>query len=316
MPVRSLLPILSVGLLIVSQAFAEEAPAYRVLAQDNGHVALVEADGKVSWEVPCKHNSHDIHLLENGNFLLHTGPVTIVEMAPDKSIVWQYTARPKEGYKGGVEIHAFQRLADGNTMVAESGNRQIVEVNREGKAVKTIPLKVDRPHPHRDTRMVRKLENGNYLVCHEGDGCVREYDSEGKIVWTYTLDLAGRPRHDGHGPEGHGTEVYGALRLKNGNTLIAAGNGNRVIEVDPQGKTVWALEQKELPGITLAWVTTLHALPNANIILGNCHAGRENPQLIEVTRDKKVVWTFKNHEQFGNSLAVAHVLGVPKGTIR
>ena len=316
MSVRSLLPLLSAALLTLSQAIAEDGPSYRVLAQDNGHVALVEADGKVSWEAPCKYNSHDIHMLENGNFLLHTGPATIVELAPDKSVVWQYSGRPKAGYNGPVEIHAFQRLPDGNTMVAESGNRRIVEISPEGKTVKTIPLQVDRPHPHRDTRMVRKLETGNYLVCHEGDGCVREYDPEGKVVWTYKLDLAGRPRHDGHGPEGHGTEVYGALRLKSGNTLIAAGNGNRVFEVDPEGKTVWALEQKELPGITLAWVTTLHALPNGNIIFANCHAGPENPQLIEVTRDKKVVWTFKNHEQFGNSLAAAQVLGVPQGTIR
>ena len=151
MPARSLLTFLPLVLVIISQAAAEESPSYRVLAQDNGRVALVEPDGKVSWEVPCKYNSHDIHLLDNGNFLLHTGPATVVEMAPDKSIVWQYTARPKQGYQGGVEIHAFQRLADGNTMVAESGNRRIVEVNQEGKAVKTVALKVDRPHPHRDT---------------------------------------------------------------------------------------------------------------------------------------------------------------------
>ena len=52
---------------------------------------------------------------------------------------------------------------------------------------------------------------------------------------------------------------------------------------------------QELPGIRLAWVTTLHQLPNGNRIVGNCHAGPENPQLIEVTRDKKVVWTFADH---------------------
>ncbi len=313
---RSKLVLSLVGLLLASSAAAEVTKGYRVLAQDNGHVALVEADGKVSWEVPCRHNSHDIQVLENGNFLLHTAPTTVIEMTPKKEIVWQYTAKAKPRYEGGLEVHAFQRLPDGNTMVAVSGNRQIVEVSPEGKIVKTIDLKVDHPHPHRDTRMVRKLETGHYLVCHEGDGCVREYDGDGKVVWTYTLDLAGRPRHDGHGVEGHGTEVFGALRLKSGNTLIAAGNGNRVIEVTPEGKTVWALEQKELPGITLAWVTTLHALPNGNIIFGNCHAGPENPQLIEVTRDKKVVWTFKDHEHFGNSLAVAQVLGVPEGTQR
>ena len=41
-------------------------------------------------------------------------------------------------------------------------------------------------------------------------------------------------------------------------------------------------------------MTTLHVLPNGNLIVGNCHAGPDNPQLFEVTRDKKVVWTFKD----------------------
>jgi hypothetical protein len=44
------------------------------------------------------------------------------------------------------------------------------------------------------------------------------------------------------------------------------------------------------------------------LIIGNCHAGPKNPQLIEVTRDKKLVWTFKDFQVFGNSLAAAQVL--------
>ena len=290
-------------------------PGYRVLAQDKGRVAIVARDGKIEWEVECKHNSHDIALLPNGNLLLHTTPVTVVEMTPKKEVVWKYEAKPKEGYKGRVEVHAFQRLADGNTMVAESGNRRIVEVDKDGKIMKEVALTVKKPDPHRDTRMVRKLDSGNYLVCHEGDGCVREYDGTGKVVWEYALDLGGRPASNGNGPEGHGTAVYGALRLQNGNTMISGGNNNRVLEVDAKGKIVWSIDQKELPGITLAWVTTLHALPNGNLIVGNCHAGPDNPQLFEVTREKKVVWKFTDFKTFGNRLATAHVLDA-KGASR
>jgi hypothetical protein len=305
------------GFALLSQGLSALAaePAYRVLAQDQGRVAIIDATGKVEWEVECKYNSHDIDLLPSGNLLLHMGPARVVEMTPAKKIVWEYTAEPKEGYSGKVEIHAFQRLADGLTMVAESGNRRIVEVDREGKVVREIPLTVDNPHPHHDTRLARKLPSGNYLVCHEKDGKVREYDADGKVVWSYALDLGGRPAAPGHGPEGHGTDVFGALRLASGNTLIACGNGNRVIEVTPEGKTVWSLDQKELPGVTLAWVTTLQVLPSGNLIVGNCHAGSENPQLIEVTRDKRVVWKFQDFEHFGNNLAAGMVLDVP-GVIR
>lgn len=289
-------------------ALAADPPKYRVLAQDKGHVAIVGPDGKVEWEVPCAYNSHDIHLLPNGNLLLHTGPATVTEMTREKKVVWKYESKPKAGYKGRVEVHAFQRLDDGITMIAESGNRRIVEVDRDGKIVKEVPLTVNKPDPHRDTRMARKLASGNYLVCHEGDGCVREYDPTGKVVWEYKLDLAGRPRSPGHGPEAHGTEVFGAVRLTNGNTMIAGGNNNRVFEVNKDGKTVWSIDQKELPGITLAWVTTLHVLPNGDLIVGNCHAGPDNPQLFQVTRDKKVVWTFKDFRTFGNSTAASRVL--------
>jgi hypothetical protein len=309
----SLVTIAAASILWLSAANA--AGGYRVLAQDQGHVAIVDAQGHVEWEVECKHNSHDIAVLPSGNLLLHTGPAKIVEMTPDKKIVWQYEGKPKAGSTDRVEIHAFQRLPSGLTMVAESGNRRIVEVDSAGQIVKEVPLVVEHPHPHRDTRLARKLTNGHYLVCHEGDGVVREYDGGGKVIWSHPLDLAGRPRSPGHGPEAHGTEVFAALRLPSGNTLIACGNGNRVIEVTPAGKTVWSIEQNELPGIQLAWVTTLEVLPSGNIIVGNTHAGEANPQLFEVTRDKKVVWTFRDFKTFGNSTAAAMVLDV-KDVIR
>jgi hypothetical protein len=143
---------------------------------------------------------------------------------------------------------------------------------------------------------------------------VREYDPTGKVVWSYKLDLAGQPRTPGH--DGHGTEVFNAVRLRNGNTLIGGGNNNRVFEVTLEGKTVWSIERDELPGIHLCWVTSLEVLPNGNIIFGNTHAGPDNPQLIEVTRDKKVVWTFKDWNRFGNDLVASQVLDVKGKVIR
>ena len=296
--------------------FAQDSPGHRLIAADRGRVAILNPKGEVEWEVPNPFVCHDIQVLPNGNVLFPTGPATIVEMTPDKKIVWKHEAKPKPGYAGKIEIHGFQRLADGSTMIAETGNVRIIEVDRDGKIVKEVPLKVDRPNAHRDTRLARKLDNGNYLVCHEGDGTVREYDPTGKVVWSYALDLNGRPRSPGHGPEGHGTEVFGAIRLPSGNTMIAGGNNNRVFEVTPAGKVVWNIDKKELPGITLAWVTSLQYLPNGNLIFGNTHAGPENPQLIEVTRDKKVVWTFRNFTTFGNDLCASQVLDVKGRVLR
>jgi len=314
---RSLAVAVLAALPFGVSARAEDAVkvTHRVLTQDKGHAVIINEKGEVEWEVPVKATSHDIARLPNGNFLLHTGDTTIVEMTPDKQVVWKHESKPTDA-KRGIQIHSFQRLPNGNTMVSESGNCRIIEVDKDDKIVKEFPLTVEHPSTHSDTRQVRVLANGHYLVAHENDGAVREYDENGKVAWSYKLDMAGRPASPGHGPEGHGDHVFSAYRLPSGNTLVGGGNNNRVIEVTPEGKIVWSIEQKELPGITLAWVTELEVLPNGHIVIGNCHAGAENPQLIEVTREKQVVWTLKDMTNLGNSTVVHQLLDVSEGVIR
>src|ERR1019366_3433385 len=193
-------------------------------------------------------------------------------------------------------------------MIAESGPARIIEVDQAGKLLREIKLSAGKPSPHRDTRLVRKLDTGNYLVCQEALGAVREYDSAGKIVWDYAVPLFAKKAMGGHGVEAWGNAVFAAVRLGNGNTLISTGNGHSVIEVTPDKKIVWHLEQDDLPGIKLAWVTSLQVLPNGNIVLGNCHAGAKKPQIIEITRDKRVVWTFHDFTNFGDATSNSMVL--------
>ena len=308
------------ALSLIGPTLADDTPiAHRFLAQDKGKIALVNQKGEVEWEIPCRFNSHDIAALPNGNFLLHTAPNKIVEMTPAKEVVWEWVSKPVAPYAGPVEIHGFQRLKDGRTMIAETGNLRIIEVDNAGTVLKSVPLTVERPDSHRDTRRVRKLDNGHYLVAHEGLGCVREYDDTGKIVWEYKLDLNGQPETDGH--DGHGTHVFNALRLRNGNTLIGGGNNNRVFEVNKEGKVVWSVERDELKTpdgkpIHLCWITSVQRLPNGNTVFGNTHAGPDNPQMIEVTRDKKVVWTLHDWNTFGNDLCASWLLDVKGNIVR
>ena len=246
-------------------------------------LAIVDAKGEIEWQHPIR-NIHDAWRLTNGNILFQADWNEVLEVTPDHKTVWKYrTEKPNE-------IHAFQRLENGRTMVAESGAARIIEVDRDGKIVSEVRLKVEHPHPHTDTRQVRKLKSGNYLVAHEGaNQVVREYAPNGKIVWEFRT----------------GTKVYSAIRLENGNTLIGTGDGHRVIEVNPAGQTVWSIEQNELPGMTLGWITMVDRLANGNTMFVNCHAGEANPQIVEVDPAKRVVWSFKDYRRFGNSLPVA-----------
>ena len=287
------------------------APAqHRVVLQGNGKLAIVDRAGKIEWEMKWG-GIHDVHVLPSGNLMVQQMPNKVVEIDVKKNeVVWSYDSAKSNGNEGKrIEVHAFQPLADGKVMIAESGAQRIIEIDRAGKLLSEVKLKVDRPNAHTDTRLVRKLDSGNYLVCQEGDGFVREYDAMGRIVWEYDVPMFGREAKGGHGPDSFGDKCFAAVRLANGNTLIATGNGHSVLEVSPEKEIVWKVEQKELPGITLAWVTTLEVLKNGNYLIGNCHAGKGQPQLIELEpKTKKVVWTFEQFEMFGNDVSNTKVL--------
>jgi outer membrane protein assembly factor BamB len=299
------------------QSKASES-AHRLLVADYSkqRIALVAANGKIEWEHKIT-DLHDLHLLPGGNILFQTSWTRLVEIDPrSNKVVWEYDARSNGNQGKPIEVHAFQRLPGGITMIAESGPARIIEVDRDGRVVFELKMQVAQPHPHRDTRLVRKLDNGHYLVCHESEGTVREYDGKGQVVWEYTVPLFGQQPRLGHGPEAFGNAVFAALRLPGGNTLISTGNGHSVLEVTPAKKIVWSLKQDELPGIKLGWVTTLQVLPSGHIVLGNCHAGPKNPQIIEITRDKQVVWTFRDFTHFGNATANSQILDVDGKSIR
>jgi outer membrane protein assembly factor BamB len=295
--------ILSVTLLLLTASLV--SAEHRVLVQGNGKLAIVDPKGNIEWEMPWG-GIHDLHVLSSGHIMVQEGASKIVEIDPKtKKVVWSYDSAAMNDNKGKpVEVHSFQPLDDDRIMIAESGPGRIIEIDRAGKIRCEIKLKVKNPSPHRDTRLVRKLPGGNYLVCHEGDGAVREYDAKGNVVWEYEVPLFDQKRKDGHGPEAWGNQCFAALRLNNGNTLITTGNGHSVLEVTPEKKIVWQVGQKDLPGIVLAWVTTIEVLPSGNYVIGNCHAGKGQPLLVEIEpATKRIVWRFDEYDRWGNSVS-------------
>ena len=260
-------------------------------------LAITDTKGEVIWSHgtagPQRGHTghHDVHLLPNGNILFHDTWTTLKEITLDKEVVWTYDSANMNGNKGKrVDVHAFARLENGNTMIVESRVGRVIEVDKSGKLVHQFPLK---PGGTQSTRWARHTPKGTLLVCSEQPGVVTEYDRSGKVVWDYLIN----------------TRVYGAIRLKNGNTLIASGSGKSVVEVSPKKEIVWKIEGK-VPDteIGLGWMTCLQELENGNRIIGNCHAGDKNPQIFEVNRKKKIVWEFDEWDLVGNGLACWQVL--------
>jgi hypothetical protein len=61
--------------------------------------------------------------------------------------------------------------------------------------------------------------------------------------------------------------------------------------------------------VNLTWVSSLQVLKNGNLVVGNFLRGQEGKgaHAFEVTRDKKVVWTFADHK-LARSVTTVRVL--------
>jgi outer membrane protein assembly factor BamB len=281
---KSLLSI--VGFLSVFSCVAQETSesfmkGRRFVAGDysGSKVAIVEADGTVSWSFPAP-ICNDVWILP-GDLLLFVAGKAVREVSiADKKIKFEYTSQS--------DIFGTQRLANGNTFVAECNGAQLLEVAPDGKVVKRVKLNPgEKEKGHGYMRNARVLPNGHYLASHYAGRRVAEYDAEGKEVWTGKLP----------------TGVHSAVRLPNGNTMVAgADNGPTGLrEFNPAGEVVWSLTNDDLADKPLKFMTGFQVLPNGNILLSNWlghgHLGKA-PHLMEVTRDKRVVWIFNDHVNF------------------
>jgi len=199
-------------------------------------------------------------------------------------VIFKY-ARAEESMELGTAV----RLENGNTMITESGSKpRIVEVDSKGSVVKSIPLKPETDNIHMQTRMARKLDNGNYLVPHLLAFAVKEYTPSAEIANTFSTD------YEDFGGREAKTWPFTAIRLLEGHTLVTLTNGNRVVELDAEGNIVWMIENSDFENNPLADPCGAQRLPNGNTVIAS-YGAKEGIKLLEVTRDKGVVWTYTGH---------------------
>lgn len=244
---------------------------------------IIGEDGAIKWRVDLP--ASDGWVRSNGNVLLAVYPTkaypngAVVEIDRDtKEVVFAYRGRQKE-------ISTVQPIGQGRYLLAELGDRPAaIVIDRRGQIVRETPLRCQRPNAHMQTRMLRQLRNGNYLAPHLLDFAVREYEpGSGKVLRSFPTDDRGREKRDW---------PFTAIRLPNGNTLIGCTNGNRVIEVDAQGKIVWKVDNGDLGEKLLDDACGVQRLPNGNIVVTSYHAKGDAVKLTEISREKKVVWRF------------------------
>lgn len=238
--------------------------------------AIIAEDGTVEWEFTG--GSRDGFVLPNRNILLAFGN-RVEEVTRDKQTAFAYTLS-----KENREIGTTQRLYNGNTLVTELGPRpRLLEVAPNGAIVLDVPLKPETDNAHMQTRMARQLRNGNFLVPHLLAFAIKEYAPDGTIVRTFRTDfedLGGRKAENW---------PFTAIRLDNGNTVASLTHGNKVIELNPNGDVVWKVTNDDVGGLFKDPCGS-QRLANGNTVVGS-HAATTGISMVEVTRDRKIVWT-------------------------
>jgi hypothetical protein len=263
----------------------------RVLVSDYGgnRVAIIAADGRVEWHHPCE-KPQDVWMLANGNVLFsHVRGAR--EVTRGHEVAWQYES-PQ-----GTEVHGCQPLPGGQVLVVECGTRRLVEVDREGRIAREIPVPVKTAGVHDQMRGCRRTSDGRYLVSAKGDRAVLELGRDGTLL--RTLKTPGDPHE--------------VRELPGGRILVACGEGEALLEFDREGAVVWKLGSGEVPNNPLRLVSGFQRLPNGHTVvvnwLGHGYLATTT-QFFELDAAKRIVRQFTDHGRFV-SINKVQLLDVP-----
>ena len=245
--------------------------------------------GKIVWTYSTGPGNEydDVWMLSNGN-ILFTRMQYIAEITPEKKVIWRYDAVP------GTEIHACQPIGTDKVLFIVNGlPPRLMVVNIETHVVEVdhvlpAPSQTDKGSVHPQFRRVRYTAKGTYLIPFLNMNRVVEYDKNFKEIWSYDA-----------------VKPWAAIRLKNGNTLITKENDVSTVEVNPKKQTVWEVSKADIPD--QYWYgnsQSVTRLANGNTIICSRGADHHGPQLVEITRDKKVVWVLQDWHDFGPATAV------------
>jgi len=249
---------------------------------------MIVNKGKIIWSYQTGGGWEydDAWMLSNGN-ILFTRMQYIAEINPGKKVVWRYDA-PE-----GTEIHTCQPIGQDKVLFILNGlPPKLMVVNIKTNVVEVehaLPLPgMDHRWVHGEFRRVRYTAQGTYLVPFLEMNRVVEYDKDFNEIWSYDVPTP-----------------WAAIRLKNGNTLITDEHDVTTFEVTPDKKIVWQISPADIPA-EYRYENSQSAtrLAKGDTILCSRGGSNQGPQLVEVTRDKKVVWVLQDWTHFGPATAV------------
>ena len=267
--------------------------SHRFLCCDyqGNQVAIVAAEGSIEWNFAAI-TPQDCWMLSNGNVLFcHRDGAK--EVSRQSKVVWEYKAAAP------AQCHSCQPLPNGSVLLAECGRSRLVEVNRAGEVAREIKIASQAKNMGHQFRGMRRGADGHTWVCLMDEQKIVEVAPDGELLREIPVD--GFP--------------HAVVKLPNGHLLITLGQAGKVIELDKKLKVVWEIGADELPGNSLRLPAGCQRLPNGNTIICNYLGGGfigKQPQAFEVTREKRVVWEFVDHDHF-KTMNQIFLLDLPGG---
>jgi len=213
----------------------------------NGSVMELGRDGKQRWRIDGLIYPIDVRMVGSDRLLVAEfsgGQVT--ERNTKGEVLWT----KKVPYPV-----ACQRLPNGDTFIV--ARNQLLQVDRTGTEV------FSHSRPTSDIMVGQKLRNGQMVYITNTGNMVR-LDSTGKELKTITVPP----------PQLYGSNID---VLPNGRVLAAQYSNNKVVEYDPDGKTVWEA--------TVTQPTSVQRLPNGHTLVGSMYT----MQMVELDRQGKVL---------------------------
>jgi len=288
--------ILSMALLMTQQESPEKITHSFLVTGAN--TCIVGNDDKVLWTYPK--STRDGWVLPDGNVLLALTKSkecphgAVLEVNREGKTLFEYPGTQSE-------VNTVQPLPNGNLVLTEAGaNPRLLEIDRTGKTLVEVPIRCQTQNHHMESRMSRKLANGNYLVPVLLDRFVREMTPDGTVAWE--VRTPDEPKE---------CWPFTAIRLENGNTLVTLTHGLRVVEFDAAGKIVWQATNDDLSAPLFRDPCGAQRLPNGNTVIASYGMGAKGVKLFEITRDKKVVWTWTSDRPGVHHVQILETNGKP-----
>lgn len=249
---------------------------HRFLLRDEGlsQLSLVdEAKPQNNWYLPIP-AGRDLQLIGNDKVLIGTGVGY-----EEREIATGQKVFEQTGFNGTV---AARRLRNGNTLLTGVNWRDqkgivLVEIDGKGAVQKQVLF------PGFDyVRLVRQTPSGTYLVT--SNNLVFEGDETGKIIWQAKINTHPNPH------------VWQAVRLKNGNTLLAGGFAANFHLFGKDGKPVDSIGGPT--NVRPYFFSGFQIMRDGNIVVANWQGhgaghGGSGQQIVAYKPNGDLAWTWQ-----------------------